>query len=93
MDCCIELSFFLIAYAHCMVFRCLLLSDHHVFFFFVANFSASEWVEWHWPFWQKRSATLILVQFQHLLRIAVTEGAHAFGAEMELVACALAVFC
>jgi len=22
------------------------------------------------------------VQFQHLLRIAVTEGAHAFGAEM-----------
>ena len=47
MDCCIELSFFLIAYAHCMVFRCLLLSDHHVFFFFVANFSASEWVEWH----------------------------------------------
>ena len=40
-------SLFFIAYAHCMVFRCLLLSDHHVFFFFVANFSASEWVEWH----------------------------------------------
>ena len=32
------------------------------------------------------------MQFQHLLGVAVAEGAHAFGAEMELVACALAVF-